>query len=156
MLKGCEETNLLSNWEKCHFVIQEGIVLGHRVSKKGIKVDNVKIKVIDKLSPLTSVKGIMSFSGHTGFYRRFIKDFSKIAKPLCMLLEHDKPFNFDENYLKASVDLTRALITTPVVVKPDWTMPFELMCDASDHFVGVVVGQWKGKIFHPIYHATRP
>ena len=101
VLKKCEETNLVLNWQKCHFMVQEGIVLGHKVSKNGIKVDKAKIEVIDKLPPPISVKGIRSFMGHARFYRRFIKDFSKIAKHLCMLLEHDRPFNFDEDCFKS-------------------------------------------------------
>ena len=79
-------------------MVQEGIVISHKVSRKGIEVDKAKIEVIDKLPPPISVKGIRSFLGHVGFDRRFIKDFSKITKPLCMLLEHDRPFNFDEDY----------------------------------------------------------
>ena len=70
------------NWEKCHFIVQEGIVLGHRISARGIEVDKEKIEAIEKLTPPSSVKGIRSFLGHTRFYRRFIKDFSQIAKPL--------------------------------------------------------------------------
>nr|XP_016507125.1 PREDICTED: uncharacterized protein LOC107824834 [Nicotiana tabacum] len=69
-----------SSW--CHFMVQEGIVLGHRVSSKGIEVDRAKVDVIAKLPPTTSVKAIRSFLGHAGFYQRFIKDFSKITKPL--------------------------------------------------------------------------
>ena len=72
----CEETNLVLNWDKCHFMVQEGIVLGHRISARGIEVDRAKIETIEKLPPPSSVKGIRSFLGHTGFYRRFIKDFS--------------------------------------------------------------------------------
>ena len=82
-------------------MVQEGIVLGYKVSKNSIKVDKAKIEVIDKLSLPTSVKGIRSFLGHVGFYRRFIKDFFKVVKPLCSLLEHDKPFHFDEDCLQA-------------------------------------------------------
>ena len=82
----CEETNLILNWEKCHFMVQDGIVLGHRISARGIEVDKVKIKAIEKLPPPLSVKGIRSLLGHAGFYRRFIKDFSWIAKPLSNLL----------------------------------------------------------------------
>ena len=82
----CEETNLMLNWEKCHFMVQEGIVLGHWISTRGIEVDKAKIKAIEKLPPLSSVKGIRSFLGHAGFYRRFIKDFSRITKPLSSLL----------------------------------------------------------------------
>ena len=66
-------TNLVLNWEKCHFMVQEGIVLGYKVSKNGIEVDKAKIEVIDKLPPPTSIKGIGSFLGHAGFYKRFIK-----------------------------------------------------------------------------------
>ena len=74
------------NWEKCHFMVKEGIVLGHRISERGIEIDKAKIETIEKLLPSSSVKGIRSFLGHAGFYRRFKKDFSKIAKPLSNLL----------------------------------------------------------------------
>ncbi|CAJ2677728.1 unnamed protein product [Trifolium pratense] len=86
VLKRCVETNLVLNWEKCHFMVTEGIVLGHKISSKGIEVDKAKVEVIEKLPPPVNVKGIRSFLGHAGFYRRFIKDFSKIAKPLSNLL----------------------------------------------------------------------
>ena len=72
VLQRCKETNLVLNWEKCHFMVQEGIVLGHRISEKGIEVDRAKIEVIEKLPPPTSVKGVRSFLGHAGFYRKFI------------------------------------------------------------------------------------
>ena len=92
-------TNLVLNWEKCHFMVQEGIVLGYKGSKNGIEIDKIKIEVIDKLPTPTSIKRIRSFLGHVRFYRRFIKDFSKVAKPLCLLLEHDKLLHFDKDYL---------------------------------------------------------
>ena len=91
----CEETNLMLNWEKCHFMVKEGIVLGHRISERGIEVDKAKIETIEKLLPPSSVKGIRSFLGHVGFYKRFIKDFSKIAKPLSNLLVQGAPSEFD-------------------------------------------------------------
>ncbi|KAL4352240.1 hypothetical protein GQ457_06G012470 [Hibiscus cannabinus] len=91
VLKRCKETNLVLNWEKCHFMVDEGIVLGHKISSKVMEVDKAKIEVISKLPPPTTVKGIRSFLGHAGFYRRFIEDFSKITKPLCSLLEQGIP-----------------------------------------------------------------
>ncbi|GJW28487.1 reverse transcriptase domain-containing protein [Tanacetum coccineum] len=96
MLKRCEDTNLVLNWEKCHFMVKEGIVLGHMISKSRIEVDKAKVDVIAKLPHPTSVRGIRSFLGHAGFYRRFIQDFSKIARPMTHLLEKDTPFIFSK------------------------------------------------------------
>ena len=89
ILQRCIEKNLVLNWEKCHFMVNQGIVLGHIISNRGIEVDKAKIDIISKLPPPTNVKTIRQFLGHAGFYRRFIKDFSKIAKPLYKLLEKD-------------------------------------------------------------------
>ena len=86
-------------------MVKEGIVLGHRISEKGIEVDRAKVEVIERLPPPISVKGVRSFLGHAGFYQRFIKDFSKIAHPLCKLLEKDCKFCFDESCLKAFSEL---------------------------------------------------
>ena len=96
VLVRCEETNLVLNWEKCHFMVQDYIVLGHQISARGIEVDKAKIEAIEKLTPQSSVKGIRSFLGHAGFYRRFIKDLSQIEKPLSSLLVQGTPFDFDE------------------------------------------------------------
>ena len=82
-----QDKNLALNWEKWHFMVTKGIVLGHKISAAGLEVDQAKIAVIKMLLPHITVKGIRSFLGHVGFYRRFIKDFSKISKPLCRLLE---------------------------------------------------------------------
>ena len=92
VLVRCEETNLVLNWEQCHFMVQEGIVLGHRISERGIEVDQAKIETIKKLPPPLSVKGIRCFLGHVGFYQRLIKDFSRIAKPLSSLLDQETLF----------------------------------------------------------------
>ena len=150
----CEETNLVLNWEKCHFMVKEGIILGHWISERGIEVDKTKIETIEKLSSPSSMKGIRSFLGHTGFYKRFIKDFSKIAKPLSNLLIQGVPFEFDDQCLKAFLFLKEKLVSTPIVVAPDWNLPFELMCDASDYVVGVVLGQKRERTFQVIYYVS--
>ena len=108
-------------------------------------MDKAKVEVIEKLPPPANVKAIRSFLGHAGFYRRFIKDFSKIAKPLSNLLPADMPFIFDKECLQAFETLKAKLVTAPVISAPDWTLPFELMCDASDHAIGAVLGQRHNK-----------
>ncbi|GKA20165.1 reverse transcriptase domain-containing protein [Tanacetum coccineum] len=141
--------------EKCHFMVKEGIVLGHKVSIAGLEVNKAKIDVISKLPPLTNIKGVRSFLGHAGFYLRFIKDFSKIARPLTKLLEKDTPFEFDDECQKAFNLLKEKLTCAPVIISPNWNLPFELMYDASDFSVGAVLGQKDGKIFHPIYFTSK-
>ncbi|GJX02579.1 reverse transcriptase domain-containing protein [Tanacetum coccineum] len=120
MLKRCEDTNLALNWEKSHFMVKEGIVLGHKISKKGIEVDKAKIDVISKLPHPTTVKGIRSFLGHAGFYRRFIKDFSKISRPMTHLLEKNTPFNFSEDCILAFQTLKKKLTEAPILIAPNW------------------------------------
>ena len=132
VLQKCEETNLVLNWEKCHFMVREGIVLGHKISPNGIEVDRAKVEIIEKLPPPNSIRAIRSFLGHAGFYRRFIKDFSKISKPLSNLLVKDTPFVFSDECKQAFETLKHALVNAPIMVAPDWDLPFELMCDASD------------------------
>nr|GFC02042.1 reverse transcriptase domain-containing protein [Tanacetum cinerariifolium] len=127
MLKGCEDTKLALNWEKSHFMVKEGIVLGHKISRKGIEVDKAKIEVISKLPHPTTVKGIKSFLGHAGFYRRFIKDFSKISRPMTHLLEKNSPFIFSNECIQAFNTLQDKLTEAPILIAPNWDQPFELM-----------------------------
>ena len=122
-------------------MVQEGIILGHKISYRGIEVDKTNVKTIEKLPPLTSVKAIQSFLGHVGFYRRFIKDFSKIARLLTKLLEKDTPFIFSEECLKAFNILKEKLTNASIMIALDWNLPFELMCDASDFIVRAILGQ---------------
>nr|GEV30312.1 hypothetical protein [Tanacetum cinerariifolium] len=155
MLKRCEDTNLCLNWEKSHFIIKEGIVLGHKISKYGIEVDKAKVELIAKLPHITTVKGIRSFLGHAGFYRRFIKEFSKIAQPMTRLLEKDTPFRFSKECVEAFQTLKRKLIEAPILIAPDCDLPFELMCDASDFAIGVVLGKHQEKHFRPLHYASK-
>ncbi|CAM8954933.1 unnamed protein product [Rhodiola kirilowii] len=105
VLKRCIETNLVLNWEKCHFMVQEGIVLGHLVSKRGIEVDKDKVEVIEKLPPPR--------------------------------------------------DLKKALVSAPIIQPPNWDLPFELMCDASDYAIGAVLGQRRDKKLHAIHYTSK-
>ncbi|GJR73881.1 reverse transcriptase domain-containing protein [Tanacetum coccineum] len=124
MLIRCKQAHLVLNWEKCHFMVTEGIVLGHKVSSKGLEVDKAKIDVKAKLPPPTNVKAV-------------------------------RIFNFDEECNKAFETLKEKLTNAPIVVSPNWSLPFELMCDASDIVVGVVLGQRDEKHFCPIHFASK-
>ncbi|CAM8938028.1 unnamed protein product [Rhodiola kirilowii] len=152
---GCVEVNLVLNWEKCHFMVKEGIVLGHKITKKGIEVDKAKVEAIEKLPIPNNVKNIRSFLGHAGFYRRFIKDFSKIAKPLTNLLCTDVEFKITDECVTAFETLKQSLITAPIIQPPNWSLPFELMCDASDNAIGAVLGQKDDKKLHVIYYVSK-
>nr|GEW99080.1 reverse transcriptase domain-containing protein [Tanacetum cinerariifolium] len=127
--------------EKCHFMVKEGIVLGHKISKKELAVDRAKLDVIAKLPHPTTVKGVRSFLGHAGFYRRFIQDFSKIARPMTHLLEKETPFVFSKDCINAFETLKKNLTEALILVVPDWNLPFELMRNASDFAIGAVLGQ---------------
>lgn len=135
-------------------MVKEGIVLGHMVSEREIEVDKAKMEAIEKMPPLTSVKGVHSFLGHVGFYRCFIKDFSKIAKPLSNLLAKNVPFNFDQHCFDASCRLKEALILAPIMQALGWNLPFEVMYNASDYAVRVVLGPRKDKKVYVIYYAS--
>nr|GEX52210.1 hypothetical protein [Tanacetum cinerariifolium] len=116
-----------------------------------IEVDKAKVDVIAKLPHPTTVKGIRSFLGHAGFYRRFIQDFSKIARPMTHLLEKDTMFFFSKECVEAFQTLKRKLTEAPILVSPDWDLPFELMCDASDFAIGMS-SQQKNKFFKDVRH----
>nr|GEV15052.1 DNA-directed DNA polymerase [Tanacetum cinerariifolium] len=132
ILKRCEDTNLVLNWEKCHLMCKEGIVLGHKISKSEIEADRAKVDVIAKLPHPTTVKGVRSFLGHAGFYQRFIKDFFKIAQPMNYLFKKETPFVFSKYCIDTFETLKIKLTKAPILVVPDWNLPFELMYDASD------------------------
>ncbi|RVW90991.1 Transposon Ty3-I Gag-Pol polyprotein [Vitis vinifera] len=155
VLKRCIEKDLILNWEKCHFMVNQGIVLRHVISKKGIEVDRAKVELIVKLPPPTNVKGIRQFLGHAGFYRRFIKDFSKIAKPLCELLVKDAKFEWDDKCQRSFELFKQFLTSAPIVRAPNWELPFEVMCDSSDYAIGAVLGQREDGKPYVIYYASK-
>ncbi|RDX82278.1 Retrovirus-related Pol polyprotein from transposon opus, partial [Mucuna pruriens] len=144
VLKRCVDTNLVLNFEKCHFMVTKGIVLGHLVSNRGIEVDKSKIDIITSLPNSTFVREVHSFLEHAGFYRRFIKNFSKLSLPLSKLLE-------------AFQELKDKLTSASILQAPNWDLPFKLMCDASNSTLGAILGQRAGvgQPVHMIAYASR-
>ena len=144
VLHRCIEKNLVLNWEKYHFMVNQGIVL-----------NKAKIELISKPPSPTSVKAMRQFLGHASFYKRFIKDFSKIAKPLYKMLEKDVKFSWDEDCQMSFEELKSYLTTTPIVRAPNWQLPFEVMCDASDFAIGAVLGQREDGKHYVVYYANK-
>nr|GEW39169.1 reverse transcriptase domain-containing protein [Tanacetum cinerariifolium] len=136
-------------------MVKERIVLGHKISKNELNIDRAKVDVIAKLPHPTTVKGVRSFLGHAGFYRRFIQDFSNITRPMTHLLDKETPFVFSKDCIDAFDTLKKKLTEALILVVPDWNLPFELMCDASDFAIGAVLGQRKTKHFQPIHYASK-
>ena len=155
ILQRCIEKNLVLNWEKCHFMVKQGIVLGHIISSRGIEVDKEKIELISQLPSPMNVKTVRQFLGQAGFYRRFIKDFSKIAKPLYKLLEKDAKFVWEKECQESFEELKSHLTTALVVRAPNWQFPFEVMCDASDLAIGAILGQREDGKPHVVYYASK-
>ena len=135
VMKMCIEKDLVLNWEKCHLMATLGVVLGHIISREGIQIDQAKIMLISKLPSPTTIKEVRQFLGHASFYRMFIQDFSKISQPLCALLLKDAEFIWTKACQEAFEMLKSLLTTAPIVRPPKWSLPFELMCDASDYVI---------------------
>jgi hypothetical protein len=154
-LTRCAKVDLVLNWKKCHFMVKQGIELGHVISERGIEVDKAKVETVEQLPPLTDVMSLRSFLVHAGFYKRFINDFSKITKPLTHLLQKDVAFDFNEMCLVAFRTLKSVLVSAPIIQPLDWSHPFEIMCDASDYAVGVFLGQRKEGRVHTVYYASK-
>ena len=149
------EKNLVLNWEKCHFIVNQRIVLGHIISKKGIEVDKAKIEMISKLPSPTNVKTVRQFLGHAGFYKRFIMDFSKISKPFYKLLDKDAKFVWDEDCHRIFEELKAYLTTAPIVRAPNRKLPFKVMCDVSNLAIGAVIGHREGGKPYVVYYASK-
>ncbi|RVX18356.1 Retrovirus-related Pol polyprotein from transposon 17.6 [Vitis vinifera] len=128
VLKKVIENDLVLNWEKCHFMATSGVVLGHIISKEGIQVDPAKIELISKLPSPTTVKEVRQFLGHAGFYRSMQEAFKRLKS---------------------------LLTSAPIVRSPNWSLPFELMCDASDYAVGAVLGQREDGKPYVVYYASK-
>ena len=155
ILDVCVTKRLVLSWEKSHFMVREGIVIGHLVSSKGLEVDMAKVEVIQDLALPKSIRELRSFLGHVGFYRRFIQDFAKVSKPLTSLLCKEKDFIIEEEGKHAFMQLKHALVESPILQSPNWDLPFEIMSDASDFAVGAVLGQQINKKLTAIYYASK-
>ena len=151
----CVRKRLVLGWEKSHFMVREGVVLGHIVSGKGLEVDKAKIELIQNLPLTSTVKDLRSFLGHVGFYRRLIQDFAKVSKPLTTLIFKKKDFLIDEEWKRTFTMLKQALIEAPILQSPNWDLPFEIMCDALDYAVGAVLGQRLDKKPTAICYASK-
>ena len=113
--------------------------LGHKIFAARLEVDQAKVSMIETMLPPNTIKGIIIFLGYAGFYRRFIKDFSKISRPLCILLEKDSKFEFDDSCLSAFKQRKSKLVIAPIMATLNWNKEFEIMCDASDYAMGAVL-----------------
>ena len=136
-------------------MMTQGIVLGHIVSKNGIEVDKAKVELISNLPTPKCVRDIRSFLGHAGFYRRFIKDFSAIARPLYNLLAKDVLLAWSQACEAAFDKLKTMLVSPPIMRSPNWNLPFEIMCDDSDYAIGAALGQREDKKDFVIYYASK-
>ena len=155
ILEVCVRKRLVLSWEKSHFMLREGIVLGHLISGKGFEVDNAKIEVIQNLPLPTTLRDLRSFLGHDGCYRSFIRDFAKVSKPLTTLFCKDQDSFIDKEGKRAFEMLKLALIEVPILQSPNWDLPFEIMCDASDYAVRAVLGQRMDKKPTAIWYASK-
>eukprot|EP00253_Pinus_taeda_P015895 PITA_15895 len=155
VLDKCIEMNLSLSLEKCKFLMTEGTMLGHEISQQGLQVDPNKISIIQRVPPPQKVRDIRSFLGLAGYYRRFIKDFSKIASPLFGLLGKYVEFIWLENCQEALDILKSKLVTAPILRGPNWALPFHIHTDASNKVIGVDLGKVDEKIPYAIYFISK-
>jgi len=155
VLKQCIEAHLALSTEKCNMMMNQGIVLGHFISFLGIQVDPAKIQVIQTLPIPKTQTDVRSFLGHAGYYRRFIKNFSKIASPLFVLLTKNAEFKWTDDFEKAFNELKHQLSTAPILRGPDWALPFHISFDASDTAIGAVLGQEENSLPYAIYFISK-
>eukprot|EP00253_Pinus_taeda_P008569 PITA_08569 len=151
VLKRCIESHLALSTEKCHMMMNEGIVLGHFISFLGIQVDPSKVQVIQTLPIPKTQTDVRIFLGYAGYYRRFINFFSKIASPLFVLMTKNVEFTCTDDCQKAFDELKHQLSTTPILRGPDSALPFHISSYASDTAIGVVLGQEENNLPYAIY-----
>eukprot|EP00253_Pinus_taeda_P009982 PITA_09982 len=155
VLSKCIEMNLSLSLEKCEFLMTEGTVLGHTISRQGLQVDPNKVAIIKRVPPPQKVRDVWSFLGLAGHYRRFIKDFSKLASPLFGLLAKDVEFKWSDDCQKALNELKDKLVSAPILRGPNWAVPFHIHTDASNKAIGATLGQLEEKLPYAIYFVSK-
>ncbi|KAL3694641.1 hypothetical protein R1sor_008292 [Riccia sorocarpa] len=155
-LEKCRETQLSLHPEKCFFGVPEGILLGHRISERGIEVDWEKVKVIWELDPPKNLRELRGFLGHVGYYRRFIIAYAILAAALTALLKKDAEYKWQEEQQAAFEEMKKSLVSAPVLRAPDWSKTFHVYVDTSAFAIGTILSQKDGKgRDYPIYYASR-
>ena len=149
------EMNLSLSPDKCEFLMTEGTVIGHTISQQGLQVDPNKIAIIQRVPPPQKVRDVQSFLGLAGYYRRFIKDFSKLASPLFGLLGKDAEFIWTDNCHKALDALKGKMVTAPILRGPNWALPFHIHTDALNKAIGAALGQVEEKLPYAIYFVSK-
>eukprot|EP00253_Pinus_taeda_P025189 PITA_25189 len=147
--------NLLLSPEKCEFLMTEGTVLGHTVSRQGLQADPSKVAIIKMVPPPQKVRDVRSFLGLTRYYRRFIKDFRKLSLPLFGLLAKDVEFKWSDDYQKALNELKDKLVSAPILRGPNWALPFHIHIDASNKAIGAILGEVEEKLPYAIYFVSK-
>jgi hypothetical protein len=151
----CQEMNLSLSHEKFKMLLTEGVLLGHHVSSKGIKVNPTKIEVIVRLPPPKTQKEVRSFLGHAGYYRWFIENFTKIDAPMFGLLIKDVDFVWTEQCQNAFETLKSKLYVAPVLRGTNWNLPFHISTDASNTTIGGVLGKKEDQQSYAIYFVSK-
>ena len=155
VLTRCEQTQLSLSTEKCHMMMNEGVVLGHFISADGIQVDPSKIRVIENIPTLGTQKEVRSFLGHVVYYRRFIENFSKLASPLFTFLMKDVHFIWNDPCQTMFTILKKRMSTTPILRGLNWALHFHISSDASDTTIRAVLGQQDGQVPYAIYYISK-
>jgi hypothetical protein len=141
VLQRLRDHRLYAKLSKCDFWLKEIKFLGHTISQDGVSVDPEKVQEVMDWKPPTTVRRIRSFLGLAGYYRRFIPDFSRTAKPMTELLKKGVKFEWSQKCMNAFHTFRQHLTTAPVLTQPDNTKPFEVYCDASGTGLGCVLMQ---------------
>jgi len=155
LMQRLRNANLKLQPDKCEFLRKEVAYLGHIIGSDGVRPDPNKINAVFKFPIPRNQKNIKQFLGLVGYYRRFIPQFSKIARPLTDLLKKDRTFIWENHQIEAFEKLKNALCTEPVLQYPDFTQPFNLATDASGHAIGGILSQGKIGKDLPIAYVSR-